>query len=140
LTSIGAEKKTPKKYPDIVKQMVGKAKKSLHKSIDMTAFKAVVDSKDYDLIVDVREPVEYEDGYVAGAINIPRGLLEFTIWKKVGFPDNMDTGKKIYVYCRTGGRAALATKTLQDLGFTNLIHVNMKTAEWEKAGYPTEME
>jgi hypothetical protein len=88
LTSIGAEKKTPKKYPDIVKQMVGKAKKSLHKSIDMTAFKAVVDSKDYDLIVDVREPVEYEDGYVAGAINIPRGLLEFTIWKKVGFPDN----------------------------------------------------
>ena len=140
LTSIGADKKTPKKYPDIVMQMVGKAKKSLHKSIDMAAFKAVVDSRAYDLIVDVREPGEYEDGYVTGAINIPRGLLEFLIWKKVGFPENTDTGKKIYIYCRTGGRAALATKSLQDLGFTNVVHVNMKTAEWEKAGYPTEME
>jgi rhodanese-related sulfurtransferase len=85
--------------------------------------------KAYDLIVDVREPGEYEDGYVPGAINIPRGLLEFLIWKKVGFPDNTDTGKKIYIYCRTGGRAALATKSLQDLGFINVVHVNMKTAE-----------
>jgi len=67
-------------------------------------------------------------------------LVEFTIWKNVGFPDNTDTGKKIYIYCRTGGRAALATKSLQDLGFINVVHVNMKTAEWEKAGYPTEME
>ena len=99
-----------------------------------------MDIRAYDLIVGVRLPEEYEDGYVAGAIYIPRGLIEFTIWKKVGFPDNTDTGKKIYIYCRTGGRAALATKALQDLGFTNVVHVNMKIAEWEEAGYPTEME
>ncbi|MCP3930782.1 MAG: rhodanese-like domain-containing protein [Bacteroidetes bacterium] len=137
LASIGADKTTPKKYPDFVKEMVVEVKKSLPKSIDMAAFTTVVDNKSYDLIVDVREPNEFEVGHVAGAINIPRGVAEFKIWKKVGFPDNTDTGKNIYIYCRTGGRAALTTKALQDLGFTNLVHVNMKIAEWKEAGNPT---
>ena len=134
--SFGEEQQVQKKYPDLVKEMVGAVKKELKKSIDIKAFKQVVDSKDYDLIVDVREPDEYEDGHIPGAISLPRGLLEFIIWKPVGFPENTDTGKKIFVYCKTGGRAALATKTLQDLGFTNVTHVNMKVGEWEESGYP----
>lgn len=57
---------------------------------------------------------------MAGAVNLPRGLVEFGVWKLVGFPDKTDQGQKITVYCKTGGRAALATKTLRDLGFTSV--------------------
>jgi rhodanese-related sulfurtransferase len=86
----------------------------------------------------VRESNEYSEGHVNGAINIPRGVVEFKIWKVVGYPEHTDTAKTIYLYCKTGGRAALATQSLQELGFTNLTAVKMQMADWEKAGYPTE--
>jgi len=44
--------------------------------------------------------------------------------------------KKMTLYCATGGRCALATKSLQDLGFTNVTSVDMRFADWVKAGYP----
>jgi rhodanese-related sulfurtransferase len=129
--------KAAAKWPSVVNETVAKAKESI-KLVDMSEFKEVVDKKAYDLIIDVREPGEYAQGHVTGAINIPRGLIEFKVWSKVGFPDNTDTDKKIYIYCKTGGRASLATKSLKDLGFTNVTAVNMKIADWKKAGYPME--
>ena len=132
-----AKQKAPA-YPPQVKELVASAKKSV-KSIDMNGLKAALDKKETAVILDVREPNEYAAGHVPGAVNIPRGMLEFKVWKMVaGFPDNTDTSKKIYIHCKTGGRAALATKRLQDLGFTNVVLVDMKIAEWIKAGYPIE--
>ena len=90
------------------------------------------------MIIDVREPGEYAAGYIPGAINIPRGVIEFKIWPYVGFPEKTNTGKKLILYCKSSGRCSLATKTLQDLGFTNVIAVDMKFADWIKAGYPLE--
>jgi rhodanese-related sulfurtransferase len=131
--------KAGSKWPPIVNETVAKAKKSV-KLVNMSKFKKAVDKKKYDLIIDVREPGEYAQGHVTGAINIPRGLIEFKIWSKVGFPDNTDTGKKIYIYCKTGGRASLATKSLKDLGFTKVKAVNMKIADWIEAGHPIEKQ
>jgi rhodanese-related sulfurtransferase len=131
--------KAAAKWPLVVNETVAKAKKSV-KLVDMSKFKKVVDKKKYDLIIDVREPGEYAKGHVTGAINIPRGLIEFKIWSKVGFPENTDTGKKIYIYCKTGGRASLATKSLKDLGFTKVKAVNMKIADWIEAGHPIEKQ
>ena len=88
------------------------------------------------LIVDVREPGEFADGYVPGAINVARGLIEFTIWEHIGFPDKTDMNKQITLYCATGGRCALAAKTLKDLGLTNVTSVDMRFENWVKAGYP----
>ncbi len=51
----------------------------------MALFKAVVD-EDEGLVIDVREPREYAMGHVPGAVNIPRGVLEFNIWKTMGYP------------------------------------------------------
>ncbi len=102
----------------------------------MADFKMAVDRKDVGVLVDVREPDEFADGHIAGAINVPRGLIEFTIWTHVGFPDKTDTGRKLTLYCKTGGRCALAAKSLQDLGFTNVTAVDMKLEDWVKAGYP----
>ena len=132
---VAAEEKE-RMWPVAVDELVAKTMQSV-KTVDMTAFKKVVDSKDYDLIIDVREADEIsQTGYVPGAISIPRGFIEFKIWKKVGFPEKTDTNKKIYLYCKTGGRAALSTKSLQDLGFANVIAVKMNVSSWMEAGYP----
>ena len=88
------------------------------------------------LIVDVREPGEYADGHIPGAISVPRGLIEFRIWPHVGFPNNTDMHKTMTLYCASGARCALAAKSLQDLGFSNVTAADMWIEEWVGAGYP----
>jgi rhodanese-related sulfurtransferase len=122
-------------FPPIVTEKVKEVRKSI-KTIDMAGFRKVVDNPMGALVVDVREPNEYTAGHVPGAINVPRGLIEFQIWKHVGFPDKTDTAKQMYLYCATGGRCSFAAKSLQDLGFTNVVAVTMVLADWAKAGHP----
>ena len=124
-------------YPASINQMVAKVKAEVG-SISMAEFKARYDRKDVGLLIDVRNENEFEDGFVPGAENVPRGLIEFRIWKLVGFPDKTDMAKKMTLYCATGGRCALATKSLRELGFTNVTSVDMRFAEWVKAGYPVQ--
>jgi rhodanese-related sulfurtransferase len=122
-------------YPPTINQLVAATKAQI-KTIKMPEFKAAFDRKELGLIVDVRNENEFEDGFVPGAVNVPRGLIEFRIWKLVGFPDKTDMNAKMTLYCATGGRCALATKSLQDLGFTNVTSADMKFDDWVKAGYP----
>jgi rhodanese-related sulfurtransferase len=126
-------------YPASVKELVLNTRKQI-KTIDMATFKSIVDTKAPVLIVDVREPAEFADGHVPGAVNVPRGMLEFTIWTEVGFPDKTDLNRQMYLYCASGGRCTLATKSLQDLGFTNATAVVMRFEDWKKAGYPVVAE
>jgi len=126
-------------YPASVKELVLSTRKQI-KTVDMATFKSIVDTRAPVLIVDVREPDEYAEGHVPGAVNVPRGLLEFAIWSEVGFPDKTDMNRQMYLYCKTGGRCTLATKTLQDLGFTNATAVVMQFADWKKAGNPVVAE
>jgi len=122
-------------YPPSIGEMIAKTKSQI-KTIKMPEFKSAYDRKDVGLLIDVRNENEFEDGYVTGAVNVPRGLIEFRIWKLVGFPDKTNMGAKMTLYCATGGRCALATKSLQDLGFINVTSVDMKYDDWVKAGYP----
>ncbi|MBL0291009.1 MAG: hypothetical protein IPQ15_10185 [Betaproteobacteria bacterium] len=125
-------------YPATINQLVARTKSQI-KTVKMPEFKAAFDRKDTGLLIDVRNENEFEDGFVPGAVNVPRGLIEFRIWKQVGFPNATDMNKKMTLYCATGGRCALATKTLMELGFTNVTSVDMLFADWVKAGYPVEM-
>jgi rhodanese-related sulfurtransferase len=122
-------------YPPSINQLVAKTKSQV-KTVKMPEFKAAFDRKDLGLLIDVRNENEFEDGFVPGAVNVPRGLIEFRIWKLVGFPSNTRMDTKMTLYCATGGRCALATKSLQDLGFTNVTSADMKFDDWVKAGYP----
>jgi rhodanese-related sulfurtransferase len=124
-------------YPPTINQLIAKTKSEI-KTVKMPEFKAAFDKNDLGLIVDVRNENEFEDGFVPGAVNVPRGLIEFRIWKLVGFPDKTDMSKKMTLYCASGGRCALATKTLMELGFTNVTSADMLFADWVKAGYPVE--
>lgn len=122
-------------WPESVSKFVLHVRKMV-KTTDMEGYLAVVKTPNGVLLLDVREDAEFKKAHVPGAVNIPRGLLEFRIWKQLGFPSNVDLSRKIFVQCQTGGRATLATKQLQDIGFTNVTAVIMNFDEWQKKGNP----
>jgi rhodanese-related sulfurtransferase len=74
------------------------------------------------LFLDVREPTEVAtSGKVPGALNIPRGLVEFRADPASALHDaNFDRAKTVITYCAAGGRAALVGKTLKDMGYANV--------------------
>jgi rhodanese-related sulfurtransferase len=121
--------------PPSVGQLIAATKKQV-KTIDMATFKAAYDKQGLGLIVDVREPAEYADGFIPEAVNVPRGLLELRIWPYVGFPDKTDMNRQLTLYCGSGARCVLGAKSLQDLGFTNVTAADMRIDDWAKAGYP----
>jgi rhodanese-related sulfurtransferase len=134
-----AQKAPAPTYPPSVGKLVADTKKQI-KTITMDEFKAAIDQKTAGKIIDVRNENEFEDGYVPGAVNVPRGLIEFRIWGELGFPNAVDMNQRLTLYCATGGRCALATKSLMDLGFTNAVSVDMKFADWVKAGHPVKKD
>src|SRR4051812_23591808 len=67
-------------------------------------------------VLDVREKDEWDEGHLPGATHLPRGFLELRIEKNVE-----DRNKPIIVYCAGGSRSAYAAKTLQDMGYTNVV-------------------
>ena len=122
-------------FPPVVSQKIQAAQKQV-KTIGMEEYRKVVENPGDALIVDVREPHEYAAGHVPGAINIPRGLLEFQVWKHVGFPANIEMGRTVYLQCQSGNRASLAAQSLAELGFTHTTAVVMGLEDWQKAGHP----
>lgn len=127
-----AQQAQPAGPPQIVKDMVAKAKAEI-KKVSAADVKAAIDKKEKTVFLDVRDPGEYAAGHLPGAINVSRGTLEFGIWGKVS-----DQNAKIYVYCKTAGRSALATKTLNDLGYKNAVLMDAQFEDWIKEGYPVE--
>lgn len=82
-------------------------------------------------ILDVREPAEYSAGCLPGAVNLPRGVLEFKIGTLPDFKEDLDS--PILVYCQSGGRSALAAEALQKLGYQPLSLAG-GIAAWKDAG------
>jgi rhodanese-related sulfurtransferase len=87
------------------------------------------------VIIDVREYDEYAAGHLPGAINIPRGVLEF----KIGMvPECANKDGAFLIYCRTSGRAALSAVQLQRLGYGNIISMAGGYEAWNNENRPTE--
>ena len=77
-------------------------------------------------LIDIRDEVELKNlGTIENSFHIPRGLLEFTIHPESPYVQNnqMDLNKEIVLFCAAGGRSALAAKTLMEMGFNNVSHV-----------------
>ena len=125
------------RWPASFSSYVSNIRKSI-KTTDMDGYLAVVKKPDGALLLDVREGDEFKAGHVPGTVNIPRGMVEFQIWKQLGYPENIDMNHKIYVQCRTGSRATLATNDLQRIGFTNVTAVIMDIEDWKKKGNPIQ--
>lgn len=70
------------------------------------------------LIIDVREPGEYQDGHVSGAINLPASKLMGDLQEL----NDVDKNTEIILYCRSGARSNVAMNILKTKGFTNLTN------------------
>lgn len=92
------------------------------------------------LLVDVRDVRELErEGKIPGAVHAPRGMLEF--WVDPDSPYHREvlfTDHQLILYCNLGWRSALAAKTLQDMGITNVAHLGGGFDAWRAAGEPVE--
>ena len=92
-------------------------------------------------LVDIRDARELErEGTLPGAINAPRGMLEFWVDPDSPYykPVFGDAGKQYVLFCGAGWRSALAAKALQDMGMTNVAHIDGGFTEWAKQGAPVE--
>ena len=77
-------------------------------------------------LIDIRDGIELERlGAIENSFHIPRGLLEFSIHPESPYVQNnqIDLSKELVLFCAAGGRSALAAKTLKDMGFKNVSHI-----------------
>jgi len=81
------------------------------------------------VVLDVREPDEYEQGALPDAVHIPRGTLETSIEGRIP-----DKSTKVVVYCAGGTRSAFAAKTMQELGYTDVLSVIGGFNRWKDEG------
>ena len=95
--------------------------------------KEVAEHLEHYAILDVREPDEYQQGALPGAVHVPRGQLEFSIEGRLP-----DKNAPIAVYCAGGTRSAFAAKTLQELGYTDVVSVIGGFNKWKDEGLTWE--
>ena len=85
-----------------------------------------LDSENKCNLIDIRDEVELQKlGTIENSFHIPRGLLEFSIHPESAFVQNnqIDLNKETVLFCAAGGRSALAAKSLKEMGFKNVSHV-----------------
>src|SRR5947209_11882455 len=99
------------------------------REVDTKAADDLVAGPSAPVVLDVREPDEYEQGALPGAIHIPRGHLESKIESRI---PNRET--PVLVYCAGGSRSAFAAKTLGELGYTNVLSMAGGFNKWKNEG------
>ncbi len=89
-------------------------------------------------LIDLRDARELEaNGRIPGAVHVPRGMLEFRADPTGPYhQEPFDPAKRIIVHCASGGRSALAAATLQDMGYSNVAHLDGGVNAWKEAGKP----
>ena len=92
-------------------------------------------------LIDIRDEVELQKlGRIENSLHIPRGLLEFSIHPESAFVQNnqIDLNKETVLFCAAGGRSALAAKTLQEMGFKNISHIEGGFGLMRQKGFKTK--
>lgn len=91
------------------------------------------------LVVDVRDAPELESGgKVAGAVHVPRGMLEFRADPESPYYDeNFSKDKPVIVYCASGGRSALSGQALKELGYRDVYNLG-GFGDWAESGGAVE--
>ncbi len=123
-------------------QLVAEAK-AVIQQISITELQSVLKTAAETVLIDVREPAEFTQQHIAGAVNYPRGILEMTIHQH---PNVAASGCEpqaaleqlsktaVYLICRSGARSALAAESLQRMGFSQVYSVAGGMQAWIDAG------
>jgi sulfur-carrier protein adenylyltransferase/sulfurtransferase len=91
-------------------------------------------AKEPVVVVDVREKLERDQGYIPGSIHVPRSHLEQTAEQKLP-----DKDAHIVVVCASGHRSAFAAKTLAEMGYGHVEGANKGYIQWKDRGFPIEV-
>ena len=117
-----------KTYSDLLQEVKGAVKQ-----VTLEEIKRRIDASEAMVLVDVREKDEWRQGYIPGALHMPRGFLEMQAEGKL--PDKK---APIVVYCAGGVRSAFAAKSLTELGYTNVESANPGFVRWKDTGFPVD--
>lgn len=112
-----------------VHDLVAEAKSLVHETPLEQCGQAI---READLLIDVREPDEFQSGHLSGALNIPRGLLEFKLSNDADFEDR---GLRVVLYCKNSGRSALAGAAMKSMGYAHVQIIAGGIEAWQEAGH-----
>ena len=99
------------------RDLLSQAKASI-REVDTEAAAVALEANPHTVVLDVREPDEYEQGALPHAVHIPRGHLESQVEARLA-----DKSAPVLVYCAGGTRSAFAARTLGELGYTDVVSV-----------------
>jgi len=118
--------------------MVKAAKKGIENLTPQQAMQEI--SQGNVTVIDIREPGELtQNGKIAGSINAPRGMLEFYADPTLPYhKPEFNKEKRLILYCASSGRSALAVKTLKEMGYTNVAHIDGGFKAWVADGLPVQ--
>jgi len=103
--------------------------------LNPNAFKAGLNDKTNEILLDVRTPGEYQEGHIKGSLNID--------WNNSNFSDEvakLDKNKPVFVYCKSGGRSGSAVQALKGMGFKEVYDLDGGIMQWKNAGMPLETQ
>jgi rhodanese-related sulfurtransferase len=118
--------------------LVSEAKQRIQ---NLTVDQVVAERESGDpLLVDLREPSELEQhGRIPDAVHAPRGMLEFWADPSSSYHRaEFDPDRRVILFCAGGGRSALAADMLQQMGYSNVAHLDSGFNGWKDAGQPVE--
>ena len=89
-------------------------------------------------LIDIRESEELkQNGSITGSVHAPRGMLEFYADPSLPYHNQeFNRDNRIILHCASGGRSALAAVTLQQMGYTNVAHLDGGIKAWKEDGMP----
>ena len=124
--------------PMTIGDFIARARSRIHE-IPAEELDNLLEDNEAILVVDVREPAEFASGHIPGAILIPRGTLEGAA--DPTSPHRVEPlcsaqERLVVVYCESGARSALATDTLQQMGFGDVRNLAGGCILWEAEGLP----
>ncbi|MFA5530650.1 MAG: rhodanese-like domain-containing protein [Thiohalomonadaceae bacterium] len=91
------------------------------------------------ILLDVREPAEFQAMHIPGSINVPRGILESSCdWDYDDTIPELAAGheREVVVICRSGNRSVLAADVMQQMGFTNVVSLKTGVRGWNEYDQP----
>ncbi len=125
--------------PKTVAKLVADARTRVQ---SLTPEQVAAELKQGALLIDLRESEERtEHGCIPGTVHAPRGMLEFWADPTSRFHRaEFDPSRRTIVHCMAGGRSALAADTLQQMGYTQVAHMDGGFERWAQEGRPVEGE
>lgn len=125
-----------KRYDDLVEEALARVKE-----VTPWDFGRRYQAGNVPLLLDIREPSEFEALRIPGSINVPRGILEQSCdWDYDETVPELAAGREreIVVICRSGKRSVLAADVMQQIGFTRVVSLKLGIRGWNDAELPLE--